>query len=206
MIKAVIYDLDGVLVDATEWHYESLNEALIEIVGFKISREEHLTTFNGLPTNTKLEILNKQGKLPKELYQKIWEKKQEKTIEVIEKDATVDPSKIRLHSGTIQYRKACVTNSIRKTALLMLEKTGQLAYMDFVISNEDVKNPKPSPEGYMQAISKLELDPKECMIVEDSPKGIAAAKSSNAHVYEVSGYPEVTLDNIMKKIFQFDRK
>lgn len=203
MIKAIIYDLDGVLVDATEWHYESLNEALMEVAGFKISREEHITTFNGLPTNTKLEILNKQGKISKELYQKIWEKKQEKTIEVIKKDATVDPSKIRLHGGTVQYRKVCVTNSIRKTALLMLEKTGQLEYMDFVISNEDVKSPKPSPEGYIQAISKLELDPKECMIIEDSPKGIAAAKSSNAHVYEVSGYPEVTLENVLRKIFQF---
>ena len=206
MIKAIIYDLDGVLVDATEWHYESLNDALMEVAGFKINREEHLTTFNGIPTNTKLEILNKQGRLPKELFQKVWEQKQEKTIDVIEKNSAIDPSKIRLHTGTTQYRKVCVTNSIRKTALLMLEKTGQLGYMDFVISNEDVANPKPSPEGYLQTISKLKLDPKECMIVEDSPKGIAAAKSSNAYVYEVSGYQEVTLENVLRKIFQFNSK
>ena len=50
MIKAILYDLDGVLVDATEWHYESLNEALKEISGFEISRLEHIQTFNGLPT------------------------------------------------------------------------------------------------------------------------------------------------------------
>jgi beta-phosphoglucomutase-like phosphatase (HAD superfamily) len=206
MIKAILYDLDGVLVDATEWHYESLNEALIEVAGFKIKREEHLTTFNGLPTNTKLEMLNKQGRLDKELFQKVWEKKQEKTIDVIKKDSVVDPSKIRLHTGTVSYKKVCVTNSIRKTALLMLEKTGQLGYMDFVISNEDVKNPKPSPEGYIQAISKLKLEPKECMVVEDSPKGIAAAKSSNAYVYEVSGYQEVTLENVLGKIFQFNSR
>ncbi len=206
MIKAIIYDLDGVLVDATEWHYESLNDALMEVAGFKINREEHLTTFNGIPTNTKLEILNKQGRLPKELFQKVWEQKQEKTIDVIEKNSAIDPSKIRLHTGTTQYRKVCVTNSIRKTALLMLEKTGQLGYMDFVISNEDVENPKPSPEGYVKAISKLKLVPKECMIIEDSPKGIAAAKSSNAYVYEVSGYQEVTLENVLRKIFQFNSK
>lgn len=206
MIKAILYDLDGVLVDATEWHYESLNEALMEVAGFKIKREEHLTTFNGLPTNTKLEILNKQGRLDKELFQKVWEKKQEKTIDVIKKDSVIDPSKIRLHTGTMSYKKVCVTNSIRKTALLMLEKTGQLNYMDFVISNEDVKNPKPSPEGYIQAISKLKLEPKECIVIEDSPKGIAAAKSSNAHVYEVSGYQEVTLENVLGKIFQFNSK
>ena len=57
MIKAILYDLDGVLVDATEWHYESLNEALKEISGFEISRLEHIQTFNGLPTMKKLEIL-----------------------------------------------------------------------------------------------------------------------------------------------------
>ena len=85
----------------------------------------------------------------------------------------------------------------------MLEKTGQLQYMDFVISNEDVSSPKPSPEGYNIAIEKLTLQPKECMIVEDAPKGIEAAKQTGANVYEVSGYNEVTLDNILTKINYF---
>ena len=205
MIKAIIYDLDGVLVDATEWHYESLNEALMEVAGFKIKLEEHLATFNGLPTRKKLEILHEQGRLPKELFTKVWNRKQEKTFEVIEKNAFVDPTKIRLHKGTKNYRKACVTNSIRKSANLMLEKTGQLGFMDIVISNEDVSTPKPSPEGYLKAISQLRLESKECLIIEDSPKGIAAAKSTNSPVYEVSGYLEVTLENILKIIYQFDR-
>ena len=85
----------------------------------------------------------------------------------------------------------------------MLEKTGQLQYMDFVISNEDVSSPKPSPEGYNIAIEKLNLQPKECMIVEDAPKGIEAAKQTGANVYEVSGYNEVTLENILTKINYF---
>ena len=154
MIKAILYDLDGVLVDATEWHYESLNAALKEICGFVIKREEHISTFNGIPTMKKLEILNNQGRLDRKLFDKIWEKKQEKTFEVIEKSALTDPSKIRLHEQTKNFKKVCVTNSIRKSALLMLEKTGQLQYMDFVISNEDVSSPKPSPEGYKIAIER----------------------------------------------------
>ena len=97
MIKAILYDLDGVLVDATEWHYESLNAALKEICGFVIKREEHISTFNGIPTMKKLEILNNQGRLDRKLFDKIWEKKQEKTFEVIEKSAFTDRSKIRLH-------------------------------------------------------------------------------------------------------------
>ena len=85
----------------------------------------------------------------------------------------------------------------------MLEKTGQLQYMDFVISNEDVSSPKPSPEGYNIAIEKFNLQPKECMIVEDAPKGLEAARQTGANVYEVSGYNEVTLENILTKINYF---
>ncbi|WP_182126135.1 HAD family phosphatase [Nitrosopumilus sp. b2] len=204
MIKAILYDLDGVLVDATEWHYESLNDALKEVVGFVIERDEHITTFNGIPTMKKLEILHNQGRLEKSSFEKIWEKKQEKTFEVIERIASIDPNKIRLHEQTKNFKKACITNSIRKSALLMLKKTGQLQYMDFVISNEDVSSPKPSPEGYNIAIKKFNLSPKDCLIIEDSPKGLEAAKQSGANVYEVSGYHEVTLENILTKINYFN--
>ena len=204
MIKAILYDLDGVLVDATEWHYESLNDALKDVAGFIIKRDEHISTFNGIPTMKKLEILHDQGRLKKSLFDKVWEKKQEKTFEVIEKTASIDTNKIRLHQNIKNLKKVCVTNSIRKSALLMLEKTGQLPFMDFVISNEDVSSPKPSPEGYTIAIEKLNLTPKECMIVEDAPKGIEAAHQSGANVYEVRGYNEVILENILRKINYFN--
>ena len=204
MIKAILYDLDGVLVDATEWHYESLNIALKEIAGFIIERSEHVSTFNGIPTKKKMEILNKQNRLPSTLFQDVWNMKQEKTKEVIEKYGSLDQNKIRLHENTKHLKKACITNSIRETAKLMLEKTGQLEYMDFVISNEDIINPKPSPDGYNKAIGKLKLQPNECMIVEDSPKGIEAAKLSKANVCEVNGFYEVTLENILKKINFFN--
>tara|TARA_B110000196_G_scaffold245100_1_gene213819 strand:+ start:1236 stop:1862 length:627 start_codon:yes stop_codon:yes gene_type:complete len=204
MIKAILYDLDGVLVDATEWHYESLNESLREISGFEISRLEHFQTFNGLPTNKKLEILYEQNKVKKEDFDAIWNLKQKKTNEIIEKTASIDETKKRLHEGTKSFKKICVTNSIRQTALLMLEKTGQQSFMDYIISNEDVNNPKPDPEGYIKAIQYLKLQPDECMIVEDSPKGIEAAKKSNAHVYEVKGYNDVTLENVLNIINHFN--
>ena len=204
MIKAILYDLDGVLVDATEWHYESLNEALKEISGFEISRLDHIQTFNGLPTIKKLEILYEQNRVKKDEFNAIWDLKQSKTNEIIEKTASNDETKLRLHEGTKKFKKICVTNSIRQTALLMLEKTGQLSFMEHVISNEDVCNPKPDPEGYLKAIQYLQLQPNECMIVEDAPKGIEAAKKSNAHVYEVKGYHDVTLENVLNTINHFN--
>ena len=204
MIKAILYDLDGVLVDATEWHYESLNIALKEVAGFIIERNEHISTFNGIPTKKKMEILSKQNRLSLSLFQKVWDKKQEKTKEVIKQSASIDQNKIRLHNNTKNMKKACITNSIHETAMLMLEKTGQLEFMDFVISNEDVTEPKPSPEGYNLAMKRLKLEPHECMIVEDAPKGIEAAKLSGANVYEVNGFYDVSLENILQKINYFN--
>src|SRR5574343_848945 len=57
MIKAVCFDLDGVLVDACDLHKEALEKAMLATVGYKISEEDHKTKFNGLSTKTKLKIL-----------------------------------------------------------------------------------------------------------------------------------------------------
>ena len=62
-IRAVVFDMDGVLIDAREWHYEALNEAL-ELFGFTIDRESHLTRFDGLPTRDKLKALSQEKGLP----------------------------------------------------------------------------------------------------------------------------------------------
>ena len=68
MIKAVLFDMDGVLIDAKDWHYEALNRAL-EHFGFAISRESHLSTFDGLPTRAKLQMLTKARGLPERLHE-----------------------------------------------------------------------------------------------------------------------------------------
>ena len=75
-IKAVIFDMDGVLIDAKDWHYEALNRAL-ELFGYTISRYDHLVTYDGLPTRKKLEMLTKERDLPKELHSFINEMKQQ---------------------------------------------------------------------------------------------------------------------------------
>jgi len=87
MIKAVIFDLDGVLVDATEWHYNALNKAL-HIFGYEITRDEHLSVYNGLPTRKKLELLSSQKSLPVSLHSFINEMKQAYTVRMIESECT----------------------------------------------------------------------------------------------------------------------
>jgi len=196
MIKAILFDLDGVLVDACDWHYISLNRALHEVVGFCIDREEHLSTYNGLPTKVKLKMLD----LTEEQSNKVWQLKQNYTIETIREKSMVQVEKIKLfmslHSDKVKI--VCVTNSIRETADEMLKQTGQFEFFDFVVTNEDVKNNKPYPDCYNFAVNKLDALPSECIIVEDSPKGLEAAMSSvvpNCNIWKVNNSKEVTLKN-----------
>ena len=178
-IKAVLFDLDGVLVDACDWHYHALNMSLEKHAGFKIEKKDHIDNFNGLPTIKKLKMLEKKKMLKEENFEKIWKDKQ-KLIK----------SKLDV---------CCVTNSIRKTAELMLKKTGQIKFMKFIITNEDVVNPKPDPECYISAIAKLNLDKENVLIIEDSEKGYAAAVQSGANVIKVKNPNEVNID-LFKKV------
>jgi HAD superfamily hydrolase (TIGR01509 family) len=189
MIQAILYDLDGVLVDACEWHYLALNKALHAIAKTVISRVEHETIFNGLPTKRKLDILIQQGRLREKDWRAVWDLKQKLTIETIEENAGPDLEKIQLHqemraAGVISV---CVTNSIRDTAKLMLEKTGQLPFMKFNNSNEMVRQPKPHGEGYIRAMIRLGLMPDEILVVEDSEKGRQAAEGAGANLLMIPG-------------------
>jgi beta-phosphoglucomutase len=197
MIKAVIFDLDGVLVDATEWHYEALNNAL-HIFGYEITREEHMTTYNGLPTRKKLEMLTAQKGLPSTLHGFINDMKQQYTVRAIEARCAPYFDKLLMASRLKKngYRLAVCSNAIRKSVVLMLEKSDLLKYMELILSNEDVKKPKPDPEIYLNAFKALGISPKEAVIVEDAPHGIAAAKASGAFVCEVSGFGEVNYDKV----------
>jgi len=199
-IKAILYDLDGVLIDACDWHYHSLNRALKEAVGITISRDDHVSTFNGLPTTTKLKMLGLDSEKSKE----VWKNKQKYTIEVINEMAHNSPTKRRLHEFTkmIGVKSCCVTNAIRKSAELMLDKTGQMEYMEFIVANEDVEDNKPSPECYMLAMSKLRLLPTECLIIEDSPKGVEAADASGAHVLEVENSEGVSKNTVKEALME----
>ena len=118
MIKLIIFDLDGVLVDARELHYDALNRAL-RAVGeqYVISRNEHLSTYDGLPTTKKLNMLTENKGLPKDKHQFVWEEKQRQTIEIIDKEMGYDERirKILFSLREKGYRLAVASNSIRES-------------------------------------------------------------------------------------------
>jgi len=197
MIQLIIFDLDGVLVDACDWHRIALNEALKEICKYQISLEEHCKEYNGLPTKTKLKKLADKNIINNDLdlFNKIEELKQIKTIDAINQHAFIRNEKVELMKflRSKNMKIVCYTNSIRKTANLMLEKTGILDYFDFVVTNQDVTIAKPDPEGYILSMKKLAIIPDNVIIIEDSDNGFKAAKSSGANVIRVKNQEEVDI-------------
>jgi HAD superfamily hydrolase (TIGR01509 family) len=201
MIKAVIFDMDGVLIEAKEWHYESLNRAL-SLFGFEISRYAHLTSYDGLPTKTKLEMLSVEQGLPRTLHSFINDMKQRYTMELVHTQC-----KPRfVHEYALSSLKArglklaVCSNSIRATIDTMMEKANLQRYLDLTLSNEDVTKPKPSPEIYLSAMNRLGLSPAECLVVEDNENGVRAARDSGAHVLVVKEVDEVNLKNILTRM------
>ena len=136
-IKAVIFDMDGVLIDARDWHYESLNKAL-GLFGSEISRYDHLVTFDGLPTKKKLEMLSLEGRLPLKLHDFINDLKQEYTWELVySKCKPIFQHQFALSNLKNEGLKIAVcSNSIRKTIELMMDKSGLHQYLDFFLSNQ----------------------------------------------------------------------
>jgi len=207
MIKAIIFDMDGVLIEAKDWHYEALNKAL-KVFGYEISRYDHLVTYDGLPTAKKLEMLTVEKGLPKGLHKFINQLKQVYTIELVNtKCAPLFVHEYALSKLKAQgYHLAVASNSIKNSVTLMMEKSNLGQYLEFQLSNEDVTKPKPDPEIYATAIKRFGLTPKECMVVEDNRNGIAAAKAAGANVMEVETVYDVNYENIIKHIKQFENE
>jgi len=203
MVKLIIFDLDGVLVDSRETHYVALNRALGEISSdYIINRDEHLSTYDGLSTTKKLKILTQKKGLPAELYEQIWRSKQKFTENVVQETYTYD-ERIRSILSTLRSKGFLIyvaSNSIYRTVQLILMRKGFLEYVDYFISNEDVVNHKPSPEIYYTCMIRANVSSSDTIIVEDSHIGRQAAVASGANLLSVENPEDLTLEKILASI------
>lgn len=206
-IKAIVFDMDGVLIEAKDWHYEALNKAL-RLFGYEISRYDHLVTYDGLPTSKKLEMLSLEKGLPRGLHQFINDMKQLYTTEMVHMQCSPrffhEYALSRLKNEG--YRLAVASNSIRNSVELMMRKSALLPYLEFFLSNQDVSRGKPDPEIYNVAIARLGLQPKEVMVIEDNRNGIQAATAAGANVMKVEAVYDVNYENIHKHLELFEQE
>jgi HAD superfamily hydrolase (TIGR01509 family) len=205
VIKGVIFDMDGVLIEAKDWHYEALNRALA-LFGYEISRYAHLTVYDGLPTKKKLEMLSRETNLPVGLHSFINEMKQIYTMEMVHTKC----KPLFVHEYALAalkakgYKLAVASNSIAQTVDVMMKKASLDIYLDQILSATDVTLPKPNPEIYITAIQRLGLKNSECLVVEDNENGLKAARDAGAHVLQVSEVSEVNLQNIENRIREIE--
>lgn len=202
MIKLIIFDLDGVLVESRELHFIALNRALSDIgEQYVISKEEHLCKYDALTTTQKLAKLSSEKGLPESSHNQVWKLKQQKTLEEIS-SFTIDKriQKILETLKNKNYTIACATNSIRSTAKLQLIRKGFFEHIDFLYSNEDVQNPKPNAEIYMRCMLRCGVNPDETVIIEDSHIGRKAALRTGAHLCAVRDSHDLTYDRIKDTI------
>lgn len=200
-IKAVIFDMDGVLIDAKDWHYEALNRAL-NLFGFHISRYDHLVTFDGLPTRKKLEMLSREQGLPPALHCFLNELKQIYTMEIVQaKCKPLFQHEYALSRLKAQgYKLAVASNAVRASVEVMMQKSNLYQYLDVIISNQDVQVAKPDPEIYLKTMALLGMASTECLVVEDNEHGIAAAQAAGAHLMVIEEVTDVTYDNLVSHI------
>ena len=202
-IDTILFDMDGVLIDARDWHYEALNKAL-SVFGMAISRLDHLNNFDGLPTREKLKLLTIERNFPEQLHGFVNELKQKYTLEMVYQychpSFPHEYALSRLKSSSLKL--GLCSNSVRRSVELMTERANLDRYFDVVLSNEDVTNSKPDPEIYKTAMLKLNAQPERTLIVEDNENGIKAAVASGAHVMRVLSPDDVTFANIDQHLRQ----
>lgn len=196
--KLIIFDLDGVLIDSRQLHFNALNYALAMIDHkFIISIQDHLSVFDGLNTTKKLELLTDHRGLDPSTYNTIWNYKQAETLRLInqfETNQTLIRFFKKIKAENIQI--AVASNSIRNTVKLALLRIGVLEFVDHYVSNQDVRHPKPFPEMFWKAMTDLKTLPKDTVIFEDSHLGRHAAIESGANLIAIKNANDLTEDKI----------
>lgn len=207
-IKSILFDLDGVLVNTRLLHYETFRDALSFVTGKdSMSWSEHEREFDGLSTRLKLKKLQEKGSVTAQEADAVFEKKQALTVERLPQ--TVKPREsLRLLLITLNnqgFRLFCCSNSIKKTLHETLRLLNVAELFEAVYSNEDVQNPKPSPEIYQLAMKQCFLNAAECLIVEDSKVGRAAAYATGSHVLEVEDAEDLTLELVRQTLYYIEK-
>jgi beta-phosphoglucomutase len=200
-IKAVLFDLDGVLVDTRKLHYLALSLALQEL-GFELSHEEHELHYDGLPTYTKVAMLTERFQFTPEQVLTLNLRKQKHTIELLQGKILPTQEQFNIFSYLKEknIKMAICSNTKRSTLNHIIKNLNISQFLAFSLSNEDVQEPKPSPEIYLTAMSMLGVTAEETLVFEDSPHGLESARNSLARVEQVENSDNLTLERIKKII------
>ena len=194
-IKAVIFDLDGVLVDTAKYHYLAWSKLAEELnIQFSLQDNERL---KGVSRMQSLEIILEIGNLKLDFDTKIELAKKKNTwyVEYISKLSPKDilPGVIGFLESIKTYGIKVALGSASKNSMLILDKLNLTNYFDSIIDGTKVSKAKPDPEVFLKGAEALKALPSECIVFEDAEAGVEAA--INAGMYCIG----IGSKNILKK-------
>jgi len=178
LIKAVIFDLDGVIVESENAHIEAEKQTFLKY-GVQISADE-LHKYTGATAKVMLTELIAKYKLDT-TFEEIFRQKEDILDKLLEEDAEPTKGIITLlwKLKSRQIRLAIGSSSPKKQIKYVLSKLDITHLFDSAVGAEDIGHSKPDPEVFLKAAAELGVNPSECLVVEDSSLGVEAAKSAH---------------------------
>ena len=173
MIKAVIFDMDGVIVDSEPINYEVIR-ITFEKAGVKISKKEFIEEWIVKGTGSREAIKRHNIKMSFEDLQKI---KKKIYLDILKRKVKLKPNAkrtiINLHK---KYKLALASQGHRYNVDIIVKKFKLRKFFQAIIGKQNVNKGKPNPEIFLKASKELKVKPEECLVIEDTEKGIIAAK------------------------------
>lgn len=186
IIKGVIFDLDGVLVDTEELHYLAWLKVL-ELLGLNLSKKE-FCAFAGKQIDIIAEGLIKKYNL-NTTKEKLTSHRRKIVVEIFkDSDVKMMPyakKAVAFFAKETKVNLALASTGIKQMVLMKLKKTGLYNFFSVIITGDDVKRGKPYPEIYLRAVKKLKLKPKDCLALEDTQFGVESAKSAGLFCFAI---------------------
>jgi len=180
-MKVIIFDMDGVLIDAMPFHAEAMKIAIKEETDYEIDKKI-VYQLEGMPSNQLIKEIFKTNNINKELDHKLIEKISERKKEVFKEiedtrliEGVYDLIKVLNKCNCL---KAIVTGAAKKEIELTIDKMIGLKNFDVVISGEDVKAGKPDATPFVLALQKMNIKSSDCIVVENAPLGVEAANKA----------------------------
>jgi len=183
-MKALLFDMDGLMIDSEPMHLESYN-IILRPLGYEISRDEWKEYAGGTLEGHALNIV-KRFRLditPEHFF----EQKKKIYLELC-KNVKMQPGLIELLTKLDRYLKAVVSQGSEEKIHMMLSRLDVVHYFDELISAKEVGRPKPAPDGYLYAAEKLGVQPSECLVLEDSEPGVKSAKAAGMTCFAIPCY------------------
>ena len=176
--KGVIFDMDGTLLESTEADYRAW-EKVFNDYGKELSYESYQPLLGVKSADV---IQYQLGVNSEEDIKRILKEKFDYFVEYVNENPIkpVHAAEIFLKSLAPYPVKVGLATSSRKAKMQMvLEKLNFLQYFDTIVTGDEVKHSKPAPDIFLKAAARLGVSPENCIVVEDGPVGVAAAKSAN---------------------------